>query len=607
MRQIFRLLVLMAAAAACAAQVSVTRVEPPNWWAGMHWNTVQLMLTGTDLAGATVRSSTPFLNVLRVRSTGNPSYAFVDVRISPATPGGAYRLTVSKKGSHAAVDYPVLAREPARGRHQGFTAADVLYLITPDRFANGDTTNDAVPGMRDGYRPTELIGRHGGDLRGIRDHLDYIRDLGVTAVWINPLIENNTEISYHGYAATDFYAVDRRFGTNEEYRALVAEAHARGLKVVLDHVSNHMSIYHPWVANLPSAGWLNGSVEQHQQTRHDKISLSDVHGDPAVRSNLTDGWFTGYMPDLNQRDPLLANYLIQNTLWWIEYAGLDGIREDTYPYADQGFLARWASAILTEYPAFNIVGEVWIHDPAFLAPYQSGSALARRDTHLPSVTDFGMFEAFMKVFGDDRADISVLYETVAKDFLYPHPEKLVTFLDNHDVARIMYVCRDQVDRCTMALTLLLTMRGIPVLYYGTEIEMIGGTDHGEIRGDFPGGFPHPVRNAFTSAGRTSDENGIFDFLKNLLALRKKHPALAGGTFLHYPPKDNVYAYLRASGGDSVLVVANNGATAKTVDLRVLAASLGAPPLRDLVSGAMAEAQGLLLPANSARILAIGRR
>ncbi len=609
MRQTLRALLMFVFTATCLAQVAVTRIEPPNWWAGMRWSTVQVMVTGAHLDGVSVRSSSPLLKVLRVRNALSHSYAFIDLRVAPSIPPGNYRLTLSKKGSSAAAAFPILKRKPASGRYQGFGPADVLYLVTPDRFANGDPSNDSVAGMIDTPRPGQLIGRHGGDIAGLRQHLGYIHDLGVTGVWINPLIENNDEVSYHGYAATDLYLIDRRFGTNEDYRQLVEEAHALGLKIILDHVSNHISIHHPWLNDLPSPDWLNGSVEHHMETRHWKLSTPDIHSFEATRTNVTDGWFNGYMPDLNQRNPLLAAYLIQNTLWWIEYTGLDGIREDTYPYADPVFLSKWARAIRTEYPAFNIVGEVWINDPAFIAPYQSGSILSKGfDTNLPSVTDFGLFEAFMKVFGDERADISAIYTMIAKDFLYPHPEKLVTFLDNHDVARIMYVCHDEIDRCKLALTLLLTLRGIPVIYYGTEIDMVGGTDHGEIRGDFPGGFPGQTRSAFTSAGRTREENDLYDFLHTLISIRKEQPALSGGTMLHFPSKDNIYVYLRIAGDDTVLVAANNNATEQKLDLTSLSSLFKSPgKLRDLLSGMTVDrAISLSLKPNSASIYSLTR-
>jgi glycosidase len=575
----------------------------------MKWNTVQLMIYGEDLNGITVRSKSPFLTIKKIHTTKNPSYAFIDIEIVKGTPAGNYALTVSRGSSSAVINYPILRRESSIGKHLGFTQSDVLYLITPDRFVNGDTTNDSIPGMLDGFHPDKLIGRHGGDLQGILSRLDYIKDLGMTGIWINPVIENNTEISYHGYAATDFYRVDSRFGSNELYKHLVDEAHKRGLKIILDHVSNHISIHHPWIKNLPSPDWLNGTVEQHDRTHHFKSTMHDIHSDSTLRNNVTDGWFTDYMPDLNQRNPFLATYLIQNTLWWIEYSGLDGIREDTYPYADRQFLARWSKAIKKEYPSFNIVGEVWINDPAFLAPYQSGTGLAGKfETHLPSVTDFGLFEAFMNVFGDEKANIRAIHEMLAKDFLYANPDNLVTFLDNHDVARIMYVCRGNIQRAKLALTLLLTLRGIPQIYYGTELGMVGGTDHGEIRAEFPGGFPWHTRNAFAKEGRTAVENEMFDFLQKLIALRTAHPALSRGKLTQIPSWKNVLMYFRKDANETILVIANNGEKAEEVEVQSFLDVLkNAIALEDLSTGkeiSLAHTSRLTLEGNTASLFKV---
>jgi glycosidase len=585
-RQIALMLATCFACGTASAALEVSKVEPPNWWVGMRNNTVQLMVYGENLDGCTVTTASKYVRVGRVVHTGNPAYVFVDLEIEPDAPAQSYPLTFSRNNESTIFTYPILKRESPSGRYRGFSPSDIIYLITPDRFANGNRQNDSVAGMRDGYRPTERIGRHGGDLAGILQHLDYVKQLGPTTIWINPLIENNTDISYHGYAATDLYTIDPRFGTNELYARLVREAHARGLKVIMDHVSNHISIHHPWIRNLPSPDWLNGSIVAHQNTQHRKITQPDLHSDSLVKSNVTDGWFTDSMPDLNQRNPLLATYLIQNTIWWIESTGLDGIREDTYPYADQRFLSDWANAIIAEYPAFGIFGEVWIHDPAFLAGYQRGSFFPKAfDSHLQSVTDFGLFEAFMRIFGDEKADIDVLHETLAKDFLYPEPNNLVTFLDNHDVARIAFVCKQDWRRVRMALTLLMTLRGIPQLFYGTEVGMVGGTDHGDIRQDFPGGFPGDTHNAFLAGERTVEERAMVDFTRWAIALRREHPSLSSGAFVHFPPSKNVYYFIRTFGDESILVVCNNGNVPATVDLTPLEMYVrSARTLRNLMTG-----------------------
>jgi glycosidase len=578
----------LAISAAQGGGIRIDRVEPPNWWTGMRHNTVQLMLHGTDIGKTAAHCNSPAVRVVRTFLPSNSSYMFVDLAIGDEATPGTYNVVLTRGDDSAVVHFPLYQRADTVGRHQGFDAADAVYLITPDRFANGDTTNES--GMREGANRSHPYGRHGGDIQGIIDHLAYLKDLGVTTLWINPLIENdNPASSYHGYSATDLYRIDRRFGDNALYTTLVARAHEHGLKVIMDHVSNHCSINHPWIASLPMQEWLNGSVESHQLTRHYKRELNDVHSDSTLKRNVTEGWFTNDMPDLNQRCPYVATYLIQNTLWWIETTGLDGIREDTYPYTDQDFLSLWGKAILDEYPRFSIVGEVWINDPAFLAPYQAGSPLRKPfDSHLPSVTDFGLFDAFMKVFAN-RASIETIHDCLTKDILYPHPEALMTFLDNHDVRRIMSVTQGDTARTKLALALLLTLRGIPQLYYGTEIGMVGGRDHGSIRGDFPGGFMGDPHDAFTAAGRSPSQESMFEFVRRLLHLRREYPALARGTLLHRPVEKEVYVYARSLPGQRVLVVVNAGDSARTVDAASLMPLIpGAGALHGLMHGTVVD-------------------
>jgi neopullulanase len=606
MRLTFFGLLLVFCIAGASAAPTVKTIEPPNWWTGMASDTLQLMLTGQELDGIAVSTSDPGITVLSVESTGNPAYAFVTLIIGPAAHPGTCRFSISKGSSSSVIQYPLLPRTSSAGRYQGFGPDDVIYLITPDRFSDGDTSNNSIDGMRDGYNPGKLIGRHGGDLRGITNHLTYLRDLGVTALWINPLIENDTRMSYHGYASTNLYRIDRRFGTNDEYRELVAEAHRLGLKIIMDHVSNHISLDHPWIANLPESSWLNGSKEHHQNNRHQKALLTDPYSDSTLKSNVTDGWFQDYMPDLNQRNPRLSRYLIQNTIWWIESTGLDGIREDTYSYADAGYMNRWEKAIFTEYPRFNIVGEVWLNDPVYIAPYQAGSRLWDTTSLLPSITDYGLFTPFMRVFGNDKADISVIYECLGKDFLYPTPDKLMTFLDNHDVTRIMSICKGDAQRFKLALTLLLTIRGIPEMLYATELGMAGEDDHGLIRADFPGGFPHDTRDAFTAKGRTPRENDIYDFTHTLLSLRKEHSALRTGRFIHFPPHNNVYVYFRITTDETVMVVINNGGSPVDVHLTDFERYIPAQSrLKDLVTAKETAGTGeIRMDANSAGIYSV---
>ncbi len=561
-----------------AQPLTVDRVEPPNWWVEMRWNPVQLMLHGDNLHGLTARFDDARLRVTAVHTVPNASYAFVDVDVPEGLPPGTYTLEVTRGAERVHLAYPLLAREAGGSRHQGFGVDDVVYLITPDRFANGDPTNDRVPGLLDDFDPAQPGTRHGGDLRGITDHLDYLRDLGVTALWLNPVLENDSPNSYHGYQATDLYRIDPRFGTNEDYRRFVDAAHRRGLKVLFDHVNNHIGIRHPWIDNLPTPTWLNGTVADHLRGKHFKMAPTDPHADPATVEALRTFWFVDNMPDLNQRDPFLATYLIQNTLWWIEYAGLDGIREDTYPYADQDYLARWAAAILNEYPAFNIVGEIWEGAPAYIAQFQRKSYLPRTfETNLPAVMDFPLADA-LRAYLAGTGRLEGVYKIFAQDFLYTDPDNLFTFFDNHDMTRGIYVAGGDTRRVKQALTILLTARGIPQLLYGTEINMRGGASHVELRADFPGGFPGDARDAFTPEGRTDEENDVFDFLRHLLHLRRTHPALTHGRMIQYPPAflsrppyfSDVYRFVRLQEEETILVVVNGTDTAQEVDLTAVA-------------------------------------
>ena len=585
--RVFNVILTVLLTVPCQAQPpEVSRIDPPNWWVGMKHSKVQLMFYGDRLSLSSVKSSSADVRVDKIHRIDNSSYAFVDLVISPRAKPGSYAIRLRNESGTNTIRYELLKRTNPSGRYHGFDSHDVIYLITPDRFADGDTTNDNVAGMLDTLNRSNAYGRHGGDIQGIIDHLDYLHDLGVTTLWMNPLVEDNaSSASYHGYAVTDLYRIDPRFGMNTLYRDLVDQAHKRGLKIIMDHVNNHIGINHPWIKNLPTPDWLNGAVTDHQKAFHSKIELSDIHTDSVVKSKATHGWFTDYMPDLNQSNPFVGTYLIQSTIWWIESTGLDGIREDTYPYIDPTFRAQWCRAILEEYPHFNIVGEVWILDPVYLAPYQKASYFPKAfDPGLPSITDFGLYNAFDQVFADSES-IGRVFECLTKDFLFPAPNNLVTFLDNHDIPRIMFRLKGDMKRLNLALTLLLTTRGIPEVLYGTEIGMMGGKDHGSLRADFPGGFPGDRRDAFTEVGRTPEENDIFDFTRELLLLRKEHRALTEGTLVHFKPVNEVYVYLRVTRGERVLVVLNNSRQKQTVDLTPYQYEFGGKSeLLDLRSG-----------------------
>jgi glycosidase len=404
-------------------------------------------------------------------------------------------------------------------------------------------------------------------------------------------VENNMNGgSYHGYGATDLYAIDPRFGTNALYASLVREAHAHGLKIIMDHVNNHIGINHPWITNLPAPDWLNGSAETHQKAFHSKVELDDPHSDSLTRQRATRCWFDRRLADNNQTNPFLARYLTQNTLWWIEFSGIDGIREDTYPYIDPAFREGWCKAILEEYPRFNIVGEVWVQDPAFLAPYQRGNVFRRTVApQLPSITDFGLYDAFVKCFADSAGSIETVFTTLAKDYLYPDPSSLVTFLDNHDIRRFLYAANGDVKRFKLALFTLLTTRGIPQILYGTEIGMKGGPDHGTLRADFPGSFRGNSRNAFTTNGRSGQEEDLHQFTRQLLHIRKTLAPLRQGKLVHFRPNHEVYVYFRTLDEHQVMMVVNRNAVRQLVPLAPFMHQMpAAARLRNALTGSLVE-------------------
>lgn len=554
--------------------LQIAKVEPPSWWSGMKTNKLQLMVYGKNLNDCKVYSESKSIKVTKVHKADNPDYLFVDVTINKNAKPGNYRLTFQKDEHKIMIDYPLLKREKTPNRHQGFDTEDVVYLIMPDRFADGDTSNNISKKLLNDFKPGDRLGRHGGDLLGIIKQLSYFNDLGVTSLWLTPVLENNTSISYHGYAASDLYKIDERLGSNETYKLLVDKAHENGIKIIYDHVSNHISINHQWVKNPPIADWLNGTVENHLNAWHDKMILTDIHGAGITNKHVTEGWFVNEMADLNQRNLFVKNYLIQNTIWWIEYSGIDGIREDTYPYVFPEFTSEWAKRILEEYPTFNIVGEVWTGETAYLAPFQKSSRLFKKiDTNLPVVTDFALQNAY-EDYLKGKAGLYSFYDALAKDYLYENPNNLLTFADNHDIARAMFISNKNVDKVKIVFTHLLTSRGIPQILYGTEVGIVGGSDHGDLREDFRGGFPGNSTSAFENSGRTDYENDIYDFFKKLISLRKKYKSLSCGKLIHLPPINSVYIYTKQNKDELMLVLLNGDNSSKEIDLEKLKSIIG---------------------------------
>lgn len=595
---------------ASAQTPTVDTVEPPNWWTGMQWNEVQLMLYGDELDEISTTVPEDGVRVTGVQTVPSDSYAFVTLAISDSAPAQSYTLTLTHGDTQTTLDYTIRERADPEGRYAGFDANDVVYLITPDRFADSESVPYETENTVNEHDPSDPAMRHGGDLPGITNRLDYLADLGITTIWLNPVLENRGVDSYHGYKTTDFYRIDPRLGTNEDYRTLVEEAHKRGLKVIFDHVSNHIGLQHPWMDDLPRERWVHGSEDDHASEAHYMMAPTDPYAEAEATELLRTFWFVETMPDLNQHDPLLATYLIQNTLWWIETTGLDGIREDTYPYAHPDFMARWAEAIRDEYPNFSIVGEIWNLNPAFLALYQEDSPMPQAyDTNLPSVMDFALSQA-MRNYLNGSGALSDVYEVLAQDFGYADPTQLMTFVDNHDMTRGIFEAEGDTQKLKQMLTLLLTTPRIPQILYGTELNLMGGERHVEIREPMPGGFPEDTRNAFTEAGRTVSEQDMFAFLRHLLHLRQDEPAMRTGTMTHYQPTygNNVYRYTRTHEGDTLIVLLNGHDESRAVSIAdMVDAPAAALRLTDLLSNALvsiSDDETVPVEAHGARVLRV---
>ncbi|MGB0522119.1 MAG: glycoside hydrolase family 13 protein [Flammeovirgaceae bacterium] len=556
----FLLLFLCLFATVSFAQIDIAKVEPPNWWVGMKNRQVQLIVHGDGIGAATVSAKYKKVKIVKVDKATSPNYLFVTLDIHPKAKAGKVPLTFTKDGKSYTHEYELKARSTDKNRILGFDNSDLIYLLMPDRFANGDPSNDNIEGMEQMNRE-ETLGRHGGDIKGIVDHLDYIKDLGATAIWHNPILENDMEAhSYHGYAITDLYKVDARFGSNEDYVALVDKAQEKGLKIIMDMVFNHIGLNHWTLKDLPFENW----IHQHKEFTRSNFRATTII-DPYVseydKKKMLTGWFDTTMPDLDQRNPFVAKYLIQNSIWWIEYAGLDGIRMDTYPYPYKEFMAEWAKAVMMEYPQFNIVGESWVQEVGIEAYWQKQAGLAGYESNLPSVTDFIVYQGISNAFNEDEGwstGMARLYYVLAQDFLYPDANGLVTFADNHDVNRLYTQLGKDFNKFKMAMGFLLTTRGIPQVYYGTEILMFGdASDHGLLRKDFPGGWAGDKENKFTKAGRTAQENECFDFIRSLMRYRRDNKVMQTGKLTQFIPEDGVYVYFRTNAEKTVMVIMNN--------------------------------------------------
>lgn len=596
-----------------AAGDPIDHVEPPSWWIGMQVPHLQLMLHGEHIADLNAVTVYPGVHVERQTHRANPDYLWLDLRIDPDAVAGQVMIDFSRAGKLVArLPYPLAARAPKSAERQGFGPADAIYLIVPDRFANGDPANDSVAGLTDRLDRASPGGRHGGDVEGIRQHLDYIAGMGFTTVWPTPLLENNqTTYSYHGYAMTDLYHVDARFGSNASYRQLVAEGKAKGLGFIQDIVLNHIGSGHWWMKDLPTPDWLN-SPGKLRITNHKRSTVQDAYASRDDRSSFTDGWFSEGMPDLNQRNPLLATYLIQNSLWWVEYAGLTGIRTDTYSYSDKDFLARWSARMLAEYPHLNMVGEEWSGNPLVVSYWQKGKV--NQDGYvssMPSMMDFPLSEALRAslVAKDENDDgLMHMYQTLAQDSAYPNPGNLVIFEGNHDMSRLISQLGDDPDLARMALVYIATMRGIPQFLYGTEIlaSSAAQRDDGQVRSDFPGGWQGDKINAFTGVGLNDRQVAMQQFVRTLLNWRKHAPAIHHGKLMHYVPENGTYVYFRFDAASKVMVVLNKNTKAIELDTARFHEML-APQASgtDIFTGKThALAHALTLPARSVMVLEI---
>ena len=600
------------------AAVKIDKIEPTDWYVGMKDASLQLMVYGEGIKTADVTTDYPGAHIDSLVRLDSPNYLLVYMNLKGAQPG-TMTLLFQQGKQKKKVNYTLKAREKKGYEREGFSNADVLYMLMPDRFASGRTDNDQVKGMRayknDRSQPSL---RHGGDLEGIRQHLDYFKELGVTALWFTPVLENDspdhgTQSTYHGYATTNYYRVDPRFGSNEEYRQLCDEAHEKGLKIVMDMIFNHSGFEHPWVADMPTQDWFNTPESLLPDNHAKSVSLKTIDGDAKVNDKYlqtsykltpvvdpyaskidmhetVDGWFVPTMPDLNQRNPHVIKYLIQNSIWWIETVGIDGIRMDTYPYADAKAMAHWMKVIGEEYPNFNTVGETWVTEPAYTAAWQKDSKIAKENSYLPTVMDFAFYDRINQAKNEETDawwnGFNRIYNNFVYDYLYQKPSNVMAFLENHDTDRFLGEGKDTVA-LKQALALLLTVNRTPQLYYGTEVLMNGtkSVTDGNVRKDFPGGFPGDTKNCFTREGRTQAENAMFDWLSRLLHWRQGNDVIIKGKQTQFIPYKGIYVIARQYNGKTVLTILNGNRKQADMQLDRYAEVIGnTTAAKDVITG-----------------------
>jgi neopullulanase len=544
----------------------ITKLEPPNWWTGFTPD-LELMITGKNLDGAKISSPYEGVSIQSSKVTDGGNYMFVWLRIAPSAHAGTAALQLKTPAGSATIRFPFEARSSTSGKFQGFSQDDVIYLIMPDRFADGDRSNDNLPKSPGTFDRSNAHAYHGGDLRGIREHLDYLRGLGVSTIWLTPIVQNDPTSAgdYHGYGAVDEYAVEDHFGTLGDLQDLVRSAHAKGIKILFDFVPNHVGPRIPWVDAPPEPDWFHGTKEHHRTANGNFEPLVDPHAPPRLWLDVVDGWFAGVLPDLNQDNPDVAEYFIQNALWWAEETGIDGYRLDTFPYVSRRFWHQWHDALLQTYPHMTTVGEVSGGNPVVTSFFAGGRAqFDGIDSGVTTVFDYPLYYA-LRAFLSGSAPPQKIVDLLSRDHLYPHPEILVPFLGNHDVSRVASAPGMTPEKLKLGFSLLLAMRGIPELYYGDEIGMTGGDDP-DNRRDFPGGFPGDPRNAFLESGRTRQEQELFAHVQRLLALRREHPALRRGQLWNIEWNDATYSFARTSDKEKLLIVMNIAANPQRVEL-----------------------------------------
>ncbi len=550
----------------------ITRIDPMHWYAGLNRKDLQLLIYGENLTGSMVLIKYPGVEIKQTHNLENKNYIVVDLMLSQDVKPGVFDIVLVKNNKSIKAKYEIKLRQREASKIIGFTPADLIYLLMPDRFSNGDITNDAIKGLQEnGIDRNEMYKRHGGDFQGVINHLDYIKELGATALWMTPFLINDEEHwSYHGYATTDHYCIEPRFGGNNVFTQLISECHKRGMKFVMDYIYNHVGDNNYLIKDSPSSDWIHHWPE-FTRTNYRPSAVSDPYRSKYDSILCVDGWFDKYMPDLNQQNPYVQNYLIQNTIWWVEYAQIDGFRFDTYPYNDNDFMIKAIKALKDEYPNIGLVGETWEQNTSSIAYWQSKNPLRLdgKDSYLESLTDFMMCFAIKDGLNEEygwNKGFGKIYYQLSEDMQYHNPYMNVIFLDNHDVSRIYSELNNDFNKWKQAIVMLMTLRGIPMLYYGTEILMEGMSNpDGLVRKDFPGGWPEDAVNKYISAGRTEKENEAFQFIKNLAQWRKNNEAITHGKLMQFVPEDHTWVYFRYTDSHAVMVVFNSSQENKVIE------------------------------------------